>query len=344
MKVKHIYTSILFYIPFIIISLYSCNNNLFEDQSNDYEAIYEAFCNEIDRHYSFFDYLELDWDSIKQTYQYEVSTYTNDSDLFLTFSEMLNCLNDPHTNIITPLGIGGNISYFSQFNSNETDYTLDYFSFYKRVNNCLKYGFIKDSNLGYIKIKTFEDDSDEAFFDQFDSIVNILSETKGIIIDLRSNTGGRIKNASKALKSLNDSSQIAFQYRYRNGTAHDDFSDWVDYWIEADSQYQQYTKSIAILTNRKTYSASEWFISMTSVLPNVTTIGDTTGGGSAVPLLRELPNGWILRISNTQIKLPSGHDFQFTGLYPDIPIWLTSDDYKKNVDAILEKAIDFLEK
>jgi C-terminal processing protease CtpA/Prc len=71
-------------------------------------------------------------------------------------------------------------------------------------------------------------------------------------------------------------------------------------------------------------------------------VGDTTGGGSAIPILRELPNGWILRISNSQLMLPSGTDFQNTGLYPQFPIWITSQDAENGIDTILEKAISIL--
>ncbi len=332
-----------YYFLLVILTLLSCNTDIFDDESNNYITIYETFCDEVDRHYSFFTYLDFDWDSVQEAHLIEIDTCTSDNVLYATFSEILNCFDDPHTNIISPLGTGGNTNYFSQFPSNEIDYTYLYFSYYVVLNNCIQYGWIKNTKLGYIKIKTFEDEIDEGLFAPFDSIVNIFSETEGLIIDLRSNTGGRINNASLAINNFIDSSRTAFQYRYRNGLRHNDFSDWVDYELKTDAQYNQYTKEIALLTNRKSYSATEWFIAMAAVLPNTTIIGDTTGGGSGIPLLRELPNGWVLRISNSQFKLPSGRDFQFEGIYPDIPIWLSDADYYNNTDAILEKAIEVLE-
>jgi C-terminal processing protease CtpA/Prc len=96
---------------------------------------------------------------------------------------------------------------------------------------------------------------------------------------------------------------------------------------------------VAILTNRQTFSAAEWFVLFVKVMPNVTIIGDTTGGGSAKTILRELSNGWTLRTSNTQTLMSNGCDFQFTGLFPDIPIWISPEDYNREVDTILEKAI-----
>jgi len=59
----------------------------------------------------------------------------------------------------------------------------------------------------------------------------------------------------------------------------------------------RYTDPIALLTNRRTFSAAESFVLAMRTLPQVTIVGDTTGGGSGNPLHRELPNGWGLSVS-----------------------------------------------
>jgi C-terminal processing protease CtpA/Prc len=101
-------------------------------------------------------------------------------------------------------------------------------------------------------------------------------------------------------------------------------------------------KPVAVLTNRGSFSATEWFVLFMQLQANVTIVGDTTGGGGAVPISRELPNGWILRVSNTQTKLASGKVFQKSGIAPDVPVWITESDEQKNVDTILESAIALL--
>ncbi len=329
----------LIYALLIYIQLYSCNDNLYNDYSNNAQSIYDSFWNEVDRNYSFFNYLNLDWDSIYTVYADNINDNTSDSLLFITFSNMLNHFNDAHLNIYAPQGIGGNINYFNKFQSNTIDDIQSYFSLYKTLNSCLQYGKISETELGYIKIKTFEGENN--LFTKFDSIIDIFNNTKGLIIDIRSNKGGLISNASTVIKCLTDTTRIAFQYRYRNGEQHDDFSAWEKY-ILTPNETDRYNKNVVILTNRTTYSAAEWFVAMADALPQISIVGDTTGGGSGIPLLRELPNGWILRISNTQLKLPSGNDFQFYGICPDIPIWITEEEYNNNTDAILEKAISLL--
>ncbi len=322
-----------------IFLLYSCSKDLYEDNINNPSNIFNSFWEEVDRNYSFFTYLDLDWDSIYYTNLEKININTSDSVLYNTFCGMLNCFNDAHLNIYSSFGTGGNISYFSQFQSNQIDDIESYFSIYSSVNKCLQYGFIENTNLGYIRIKTFEGET--SLFEKMDSVVDLLKNTKGIIIDIRGNKGGLISNANLCMQNFVDSTTSAFQYRYRDGKEHEDFSKWEDYRLK-QSNKTYYSNNIAILTNRMTYSASEWFVAMSKALPNFTTIGDTTGGGSGIPLLRELPNGWILRISNSQLKLPDGNDFQFTGLYPDIPLWITTEESNNNIDEILERAISLL--
>lgn len=124
-----------------------------------------------------------------------------------------------------------------------------------------------------------------------------------------------------------------------HGKKHTDFSDWIDVFVTPSIGGVHIAKPVTIITNRYSYSATEWFVLLAATLPHVKILGDTTGGGSAIPLIRELPNGWLLRISNTQIMTPSGDDFQFKGLYPDVPVWITSSDAEKGIDTILEKAM-----
>jgi C-terminal processing protease CtpA/Prc len=101
-------------------------------------------------------------------------------------------------------------------------------------------------------------------------------------------------------------------------------------------------KPVMILTNRQSFSATEWFVLLMDLAPKVQIVGDTTGGGGSVPITRELPNGWTLRISNTQTRLPSGRMFQGTGIYPDVPVWISKEDESNSIDTILEKAMELL--
>jgi len=81
---------------------------------------------------------------------------------------------------------------------------------------------------------------------------------------------------------------------------------------------------------------------MFKALPNVTVIGDTTGGGSANPITLTLPNGWSYRVSRWIQYTAQKTIFEGTGLPPDIPLWITSADSSAGRDVILERAIQVL--
>lgn len=299
---------------------------------------FTAVCEQVDRHFPFFEYTQLNWDSVVTVYENSISDKPDDEELFNTISNLLTELNDAHTNIFAPSGTGGNVQYFAAYKNNTIDDIEHYFSSYKSINNAFGMGFIKDENIAYLQIKTLA--GDDELFEKADSLVDLIQTTEGLIIDVRANRGGLISNSEIVITNLTNEQLQPCQFRYRNGTKHTDFSEWTNYTIDGSTNKNSYPKPIMILTNRTTYSAAEWFVLSMQCLTNVTCIGDTTGGGSAKPIFRELPNGWMLRVSNTQCQLPSGNDFQNVGLFPDIPLWLSDEDIFNNTDAILEKAIE----
>jgi C-terminal processing protease CtpA/Prc len=326
------------YFILLCFGLLSCDATLTEDQSHDPVYIFEMLWKEVDRHYALFPYQQLDWDSVYSQYRPQIHAESSEQELFDLCSEMLSVLNDPHTNVYSNKGVGGSINYFSRFPINQLDDISAYFSQYKSYNRIMDWGLLQNSNLGYVRIKTFEGAAGD--FKNFKNMLEQMPNISGLVIDLRSNRGGLISNASHVLSQLADSKTEVAKYRFRNGSSHTDFSEWMNFSITPSKD--KYLGSVAVLTNRQSFSACEWFVMSAKVLPQMQVIGDTTGGGSAIPLLRELPNGWLLRVSNTQMQPAFGEDFQFIGIAPDMPQWISEEDAAMGKDAILETAIEYL--
>lgn len=332
----------IYIIIFLALLLCSCEKLYFQEVSNDPESVFECFWNEVDQNFSFFSYLNLNWDSIHTVYRPKVNLNTPPKELAQILGQMIKLLKDGHSDLFTNYGSFSYTAWYSNYPENKLSSNSSYFDYYKTDNNNIYYGKIKSANLGYIYIKSFGG-NDTLQYTQIDMILNNFIDADGIIIDVRSNTGGNSYNGTCISRRFADSLRFVHKTRFRNGNKHNDFTPWHSNYL-TPSGVVHYKKPIAVLTNRKCFSATSWFILEMRSLPQVTIIGDTTGGGSAQPIVRELSNGWIVRVSNSQRLSPEGKDDQYTGLYPDIPVWISEQDVKDGIDAILERAIKELTK
>ncbi len=165
-----------------------------------------------------------------------------------------------------------------------------------------------------------------------------MSRIIGIIIDVRSNGGGNSDNADIIISRFNDQERLFLSERRRIGDR-DEFGPWISATTKVHKG-TRFTKPVIVLTNRRCFSTTEWFIAGMRTMPHVTIMGDTTGGGSGNPLFKELSNGWKMRTSNTQKDLPEGGDYQFIGLFPDVPLWINETDSLLGNDTILQSAFE----
>lgn len=326
---------------FISVFIFTgCEKIIFnENKYNTPENLFEIFWNEFDRHYSFFPYLNLDWDSVYLVYQPRFRNDLNQQQVFNLLAQMTYLLKDGHVNLFSNNSVSAYNGWYDQYPLNRNNIN-PYLDNLKTPNNKILYANLKSHNIGYIMISSFAGEKED--FLVIDQILEELTTKKGLIIDVRSNGGGNSNNASAIASRFADKEYLVFRIRYRNGPDHNDFTDWSDIKLQP-SEGESYNKQVVVLSNRRCYSSTEWFLGNMDLLPNVTIVGDTSGGGSGSPMQRQLPNGWTFRLSNTQMQLPSGRDFQFSGIYPDVPVWISQADSARGFDSILETAIGIIE-
>ena len=100
---------------------------------------------------------------------------------------------------------------------------------------------------------------------------------------------------------------------------------------------------MCVLTNRRSYSATNDFVNSMSLLDSVTIVGDKTGGGSGLPFNSELPNGWTVRFSACPILNVNKENIEW-GIDPNVKVNISSYDYQRGVDTIIETARKLLKK
>ena len=165
---------------------------------------------------------------------------------------------------------------------------------------------------------------------------------QGMILDIRSNGGGDLTNAEKlAARFCNEKTLVGY-IQHKTGKGHNDFSAPEPQYIEPSSNLR-WQKKVVLLTNRGVYSAANEFTTYMKRMPQVTVVGDQTGGGSGLPFTASLPNGWTVRFSACP-SYDANHNQTEFGIEPDYHVALTNDDFLRGKDTIIEFARTLLNK
>lgn len=306
---------------------------------NNFDALWRAF----DERYSFFIIKNINWDSLYSVYRPSVTNKTTDLQLFQIASSLLSHLKDGHVSLSTPYGTYAYTGWYSRYPTNflgmqvVTSYlSTDYGT---TASGYMRFGKITD--IGYIYVGPNLMGDPTEWSKGIDRVIDSLKEMRGIIVDIRNNGGGSDILGDVVASRFADKQRIYSYTKVRNGPKHTDFTDYISHSISPQG-LRQFTKPVAFLTNRHCFSSAEGTTLMFRALPNVTIIGDTTGGGSANPITLQLPNGWTYRVSRWIQYTADKEVFEGKGLQPDIPVRITNADESANRDAILEKAIQFL--
>jgi Peptidase family S41/Tricorn protease C1 domain len=334
---KHNY--IIFLIALIVL-LSSCEKLFFEpDLPVDPRTTFQYLWDKIDQQYAYFDVKDVDWDDIYLEYGPKMRADLSDDSLFFYLGSMMNELKDGHVNLISDFNIS---RYdFSRLGPDNIDFQFiednylgpDYY-----ITGAFIHDFIVDDSVAYVRYSSFMNNfSDSTLLYLFDRYKN----THGMILDMRQNGGGYNLNIFKLLSHFTLSEDALFTTSIKSGPGHDDFTASEDVFSTAFDTVLHYTKPVAVLIDRGSYSATSMFALATLELDNIFLVGDTTGGGLGMPNGGQLPNSWTYRFSITRTLTPDGLNYE-NGIPPDYYAVLDSADMQLGYDTVIEKALDVL--
>lgn len=306
------------------------------DPANNPEENFQILWDDFDKHYSRFELKKVNWDSLYNIYKPKINSSTTGEELFEITSSLLSHLKDSHARIESPHGI---YSYRKKDYHHYFNLEIIYYNYLINPRNFryFTYGMLNE-NLGYIHISTFNENEDSYKF--IDNIIRELGSPDGLIIDVRDNGGGNSSNAEIVASRFCDKERLYAYAKYRNGPNHNDFTELFPSYILPDGD-KQYIKPIVVLTNRYSGSATEDFILMMQVFPYLKFIGDTTAGAiGGHPITRELPNGWLYRMSTGLYYSPDNINYEGVGTPPNIAVVISETDSLNGKDTILEAAIE----
>jgi len=305
--------------------------------NNTPQGNFEELWKIIDEQYCFLDYKEIDWDAIHTKYKKKISANMTNDGLFEVLGEMLAELKDGHVNLYSANDVARYWKWFEDYPTNFSDsLQKNYLGTDYRIAGGIKYKILED-NIGYIYYESFTDGIGSG---NLDEVLNYMAICDGLIIDVRNNGGGTITNASKLAERFTNEKVLTGYIRHKTGTAHNAFSAPYPIYLEPSNSIR-WQKKVAVLTNRRSFSATNDFVNSMRILPLVTIIGDKTGGGSGLPFSSELPNGWNVRFSSSPHYAADMSQIEW-GIDPDIKTDITPSDFNRGIDTIIERARAFL--
>jgi len=180
----------------------------------------------------------------------------------------------------------------------------------------------KKKNIGYIRLKSFNENSDNQFLKsikKFEKNPNI----KGYVIDLRNNPGGLLTQAINITDFfLNDGEIVSTKGRKISETR--------KFFARKGDEIKG--KPIVVLINNGSASAAEIFAGALKDHKRAIILGENSYGKGSVQSIIPLRNGGGMRLTISKYYLPSGKSISEVGVTPDILVEETEDDFKINSD------------
>ena len=302
-----------------------------EEYTNDPIGNFDQLWKIIDERYCFLDYKGIDWKKIGERKRKFIEPEMDDRDLFQVLSDMLYELQDGHVNL-TSTDNQTHFDFWLDSPRNFSEATIESNYYLGQQTAGFKYKILNDE-VGYIYYEKFSEGIDN---NDLDRVFSYFSNCKGLIIDVRQNSGGNATNSAKIASRFTEKKILTGYICHKTGPGHNDFSEPYAIYLEP-AKGIRWQKKVAVLTNRHSYSATNDFVNHMRCLPNVTIVGDKTGGGSGMPFSSELPNGWTIRFSASPHFDKNMNHIEW-GINPDVKVDINYKDEVNGFDTIIEEA------
>jgi hypothetical protein len=204
----------------------------------------------------------------------------------------------------------------------------------------LRFGILPD-DIGYLAVSNFLDSSNGVnFATTLDAILAELEGTAGLVIDLRFNPGGSNANSLAFLERvLTPGVDFAFAQQTRLSQALP--ADFTELWPQPITPLDNpfYRRPVAVLTSQNSASGAETVLLPMLYEPRFLQVGEVTRGVFSKLLFRNLPNGWLVTLSNERHFSLLGVTYEQQGVPPVLPVEQAEYDLDNGVDAGLDHAI-----
>lgn len=196
-------------------------------------------------------------------------------------------------------------------------------------------GEMLEDNIGYIRLKDFNEKASDSFINNLSSLLNDKAE--GLIIDLRGNPGGFLNEAEKIASQFIPEGQVITTLKDKNGNEKKSISKGgIAQGIP-----------VVLLVDGNTASAAEVLTGALRDYNIATTVGTKTFGKGVAqaPYLLKNDDG-ALKITIQKFYTPNGENIHKIGIKPDYEVKITEEDamksYERSKDPQYQKALQVI--
>jgi hypothetical protein len=325
-------------LPLAAAGLLGCHALLMDEPSPDtptgnFDALWRGF----DRYYCSFPTSGVDWHAQREAFRPRVRDDMAEPELFALLCEMTDALRDGHVSLSGP-GVGTHSMFpaiVAQYPRNyDQSVARSYLGGTLRSGGSLTWGDLP-GNVGYLHVASFG-----GGLEGIDAVLRAMQGRVALVVDVRDNGGGSSDNALLVAARFADQARTAGWWVYRSGPGQADFTAPAAFQVQPGGEH--FGKPVAVLTNRSVFSAAELFLLAMRVLPQVTLVGDSSGGGAGNPVAQRLPNGWEVRVPRGFVLGAGGERIEGIGIPPAVRVDMAPADAAAGRDTILETALKIL--
>ncbi|MHC1705116.1 MAG: S41 family peptidase [Tenuifilaceae bacterium] len=304
-----------------------------------FEQVWQVF----NTNYPYFEHKGVDWSALYKVYRAIITPKTTDEELFNILCRLLGNLNDGNVSLNnTKIEFNSNSGSVNGLKMEDFDWKLvrgKYLkgSFKSTPDSLIYYGWI-DNDVAYLRLRKYP--SSEVIDKYFDPIIQEFMKAKGVIIEVRGNSGGSASGVDAIANRFADKQRL-FAKNYNRTGASKDFNN-ITYQYLLPKGPAQFTKTVVLLQNRFSAYVSDNFALAIRTLPHAVSIGEFTGGSSSNFYSERLINDWLIRLPWNYVTDQNGVCWEGIGVPPNLRIINTKEDIKAGNDKVLELAIDVI--
>ncbi|WP_433559064.1 S41 family peptidase [Pseudonocardia xinjiangensis] len=335
----------------------ACTRETPDNPLTDFDIFWATFA----ENYNSTQRKNVDWNAIRAKYRPMVNAATTPDELYNILVDMITPLGDAHASIDGP----GDRSFSGKRPGTRDGDDVSRRDATRAVDAHLRQdlgvtdiqtfadGKFAYADLpggrGYLRITGFEGyGTDDDLFPENSAVLasaldSVFTQArvqawKGLVIDVRWNSGGDDQLGLQVAGRLTDTPYTAYSKQARNSPDDPTAHGRLRVVTVTPGAGPRYTGPVRLLTSDLTVSAGETFTeALQGRTPAPSRVGTATQGVFADDMERKLPNGWTFTLGNEDYLASDGRNYEGVGVPPTVPTPVfTPDDLAQHRDPALD--------